>query len=132
MECDVVLRDGTTVRLRPAGRVDADRLRAFFGRLSPDSVYLRYFGAKGPEARAIDRLLAADPRDELALIAECGSAIVALAQYAREAPASSRAEAAFLVADEMQGRGLGTRLLELLAEYARSQDIRTSIAGSWA
>ena len=65
------------------------------------------------------------PHDELGLIAECGGTIVALAQYAREAPASSRAEAAFLVADEMQGRGLGTRLLELLAEYARSQHIST-------
>jgi GNAT superfamily N-acetyltransferase len=125
MECDVVLKDGTTARLRPAGRLDADRLRAFFGRLSADSVNLRYFGVKGPDASDIDRLLAADPRDEFALIAECGGAIVALAQYAREAPASSRAEAAFLVADAMQGRGLGTRLLELLAEYARGEHIRT-------
>ncbi len=79
-ECDVVLKDGTTALLRPAVPADGDRLRAFFARLSPDSVNLRYFGLRGPDQRAIDRLLAADPRDELGLLAECGGAVVALAQ----------------------------------------------------
>ena len=37
----------------------------------------------------------------------------------------SRAEAAFLVADALQGRGIGTRLLEELAEHARDHGIET-------
>jgi hypothetical protein len=36
---DVVLRDGTTMRLRPPGREDEERLIAFLARLSDESRY---------------------------------------------------------------------------------------------
>jgi len=122
-ECDVVLRDGTTARLRPLHASDAPALRTFYEQLSEESVQFRFFGHR-PAPSVIERLLVADGRDEFALIAECGGTIVALAQYARESD-SSRAEAAFLVADAMQGRGIGTRLLEQLADRARAAGIRT-------
>ena len=122
--CDVVLRDGTTARLRNLIRTDEDALRDFFRELSPDSVYFRFFGLR-PDPHAIDRALASDGTDSLALVAEAGGRIVALAQYARDQDDRSRAEAAFLVADALQGRGLGTRLLEQLAAQARTRGIRT-------
>ena len=124
-ECNVVLSDGTTVRLRPAVPSDAGSLKAFFDRLSSDTVELRYFGLRRPDAKDIDRLLTADPANKLALIAESGGAVVALAQLERDGPGSSSAEAAFLVTDAMQGHGVGTRLLERLAVYARRHNIRT-------
>src|SRR5688572_27270255 len=109
VDCDVVIRDGTTLRLRPLRGEDAASLREFVEHLSPDSVYFRFFGRPSPGM--IADLLAGDGRDAFALVAECGGHIVALAQYARYGPRSEKAEAAFLVADVMQGRGVGTRLL---------------------
>ena len=122
LDCDVVLRDGTTLRLRPLTPDDGAGLQRFLEQLSPDSVYFRFFNPR-PDPAVIARLLAADGVSEFALIAECGNAIVALAQYARFAADKTKAEAAFLVADAMQGRGVGTRLLEQLAAHARQHGI---------
>jgi succinyl-CoA synthetase alpha subunit/GNAT superfamily N-acetyltransferase len=121
-DCDVVLRDGTTLRLRPLRPDDRTALHRFLDALSPDSVYFRFFNPR-PAQAAIDRLLSAEGDDEFALIAECGGAIVALAQYASIEGQPAAAEAAFLVADAMQGRGVGTRLLEQLADHARPRGI---------
>ena len=121
IDCDVVLRDGTTLRLRPLRSDDGAALQRFLEQLSPDSVYFRFFNPR-PDQAVIARVLAADGDNEFALIAECGNAIVALAQYSRF-PDRSAAEAAFLVADAMQGRGVGTRLLEQLAEHARQRGV---------
>lgn len=126
-DCDVVLRDGTTLRLRPLRPDDGTALHRFLDDLSPDSVYFRFFNPR-PAQAAIDRLLGADGHDEFALIAECGGAIVALAQYSRIKGQPADAEAAFLVADAMQGRGVGTRLLEELADHARQRRIQTFYA----
>jgi len=42
-ERDVVLRSGSTLRLRPIRPHDAPALLAFYQRLSPDSLYFRFF-----------------------------------------------------------------------------------------
>ena len=41
---DVVLRDGSTLRLRPPTRADLDAVIAFFSGLSPESMFLRFHG----------------------------------------------------------------------------------------
>ena len=41
---DVILRDGTTLRLRSPGPDDADALLAFFIGLSQESLYRRFHG----------------------------------------------------------------------------------------
>jgi acetyl coenzyme A synthetase (ADP forming)-like protein len=136
-DCDVVLRDGTTLRLRPLRQGDAAALKQFCGGLSPESVYSRFFNLRSLDAEC-ERLLRADPEDEFVLVAESHGGIVALAQFVRLADDRSRAsgpgasgsgtsrakaEAAFLVADSMQGRGVGTRLLEQLGVEARRRGI---------
>ena len=42
-QADVVLRDGSTVHVRPVRAEDAGAVRAFFERLSPRSIALRFF-----------------------------------------------------------------------------------------
>jgi acetate---CoA ligase (ADP-forming) len=123
LDCDVVLRDGATVRLRPVTAADREALRRFLERLSPESIYFRFFNPR-PTHEALERLFTAAPSDTFALVADCGSEVVALAQYSRLAQDTAAAEAAFLVGDAMQGRGVGTRLLEQLADHAREQGIR--------
>ena len=125
---DVVLRDGTTLRLRPPRRADAQELVGFLRRLSPDSLYMRFHGTVSVGPRTVESTLDPDWVERGALVGEAaGGRIVALGSYARlREPAV--AEAAFAVADELQGKGVGTRLLEQLAEIAGDVGIEWLLA----
>ena len=128
---DVVLRDGTTMRLRPPLRDDADRVIAFLEHLSDQSRYLRFHGYAKPGPRLVEPMLDPDwvERGALAgMIADAeGERVVALGSYVRlRDPA--RAEVAFAVADELQGKGVGTRLLEQLADEAGRVGIESFLA----
>ena len=120
-ERDVVLRDGTTMRLRPPTHDDEARVIAFLENLSEESRYLRFHGFTKPSPRLVEPMLDPDWLERGALAGtiadEAGERVVALGSYMRlRDPA--RAEVAFAVADELQGKGVGTRLLEQLAEEA--------------
>lgn len=122
-ERDVLLADGGTVHVRPIRPTDAQGLEAFHGRLSADSVYFRYFSPKPSlTAQQVEHLTTVDHRDRVALVAEVGDRLLGVARYEREGSTDS-AEAAFLVNDEEQGRGIGTALLELLAAAGRERGI---------
>ena len=118
---DVLLRDGSTLRLRAPGPEDLDDLKAFYGRLSPESRYLRFHGHGRVDVAAAD-YANADGDDRVALIGRQGDRVVAAAGYdvLREPGA---AEVAFAVADDFQGRGAATRLLEQLAAIAAERGI---------
>ncbi|MFW6090036.1 MAG: N-acetyltransferase family protein, partial [Gemmatimonadota bacterium] len=82
---DVVLRDGSTVRVRPARDEDEAGLLAFLRELSPDSVARRFAGSLSTERlreRASD-MAAADGDGTFALVATSGDdRIVGHAVYA--------------------------------------------------
>ena len=128
---DVILRDGSTLRLDAPGNDDGPALLAFFAALSPESAFQRFHGfpSLGPEL--VDPFLSPDWRERGSLIGSLGrgdeTRIVALASYVRLRDPLS-AEVAFAVADELQGRGVGTRLLEQLAALARREGIEQFIA----
>ena len=128
---DVILRDGSTLRLRPPRRGDADALLSFFGALSERSTYLRFHGFPSFSAELVAPDLDPDWTERGALIGslrEDGEErIVALASYVRLRDPTC-AEVAFTVADELQGHGVGTRLLEQLAEPAAAAGIETFVA----
>ena len=118
---DVLLRDGSTLRLQAAAPADLDDVSEFFDGLSPDSRYMRFhsYGRSDVAARAAAE--AAGP-DRAALIGRHDGRIVAVAGFdgLREPRA---AEVAFAVADEWQHRGAATRMLEQLAEIAGERGI---------
>jgi acetyl coenzyme A synthetase (ADP forming)-like protein len=120
---DVVLRDGSTLALRAASRADVPALVEFFAELSKESRYFRFLGSPKLDEGTVERLLPPDRSRGYAMVGECAGRIVAFAGYNRN-PGAERAEVAFAVADSLQGRGVGTRLLERLAEIARSEGIR--------
>lgn len=122
-ESDVVLIDGGTAHIRPIRADDAEQIRALHSRLSPQSIYFRFFSPlpKLPEAQ-LHRLVEVDYRDRFALVAELDGAVVAVARYDRVKDPHS-AEVAFVVEDQHQGRGLATVMLEHLAAVARSHGI---------
>jgi acetyl coenzyme A synthetase (ADP forming)-like protein len=128
---DVILRDGRTLRLRPPRAADAGRLLAFLAGLSERSLYQRFHGfpSLGPELVA--PLLDPDFVQRGALLGTFGEGreerVVALANWVRLRDPRC-AEVAFVVADELQGLGAGTRLLEQLAETAAAAGIGTFLA----
>jgi acetyl coenzyme A synthetase (ADP forming)-like protein len=123
-ESDVVLSDGGTVRIRPIRPDDERRLLGLYERLSDESLYLRFFSpVPAPTAAHLERLTTVDYDAHMALVAQLGDDIVAVARYDRTD--TDEAEVAFSVQDDQQGRGLGTLLLEHLAVVARSNGITT-------
>jgi acetyl coenzyme A synthetase (ADP forming)-like protein len=123
-ESDVVLTDGGTVHLRPIRPTDDAGLLGLFHRLSKESVYLRFFSpVSAPTEAQLHHFTHVDYEDRMALVAELGDEIVAVARYDRP-PDAEQAEVAFTVQDDQQGRGLATIMLEHLAAVARTHGIR--------
>ena len=118
---DVLLRDGSTLRLQTPTPVDYEDIKAFYDGLSPESRYLRFhgFGRTDTVARADAE---ASGVDRLALLGRHDGRVVAVAGYdgLRE---PGVAEVAFAVADDDQRRGIGMRMLEQLAEIAADRGI---------
>ncbi len=128
---DVILRDGTTLRLRPPRHDDADGLLSFFSGLSERSRYLRFHGIPSLRPELVEPLLEPDWEDRGALLGtftnDGREEVVAVANYVRlRDPAL--AEAAFAVADAYQRRGVGTRLLEQLARRAAGVGVERFLA----
>ena len=129
---DVLLRDGRTLRLRPPRAADVDAVVEFFSGLSERSFYQRFHGAPQISRRLAEPFLDPDWNDRGSYAGVVAGAdgeerIVALAGYVRLRDPST-AEVAFAVADELQGYGVGTRLLEQLARRARAAGIERFVA----
>ena len=118
---DVMLRDGSPLRLRTPTPEDYEDIKSFYDALSQESLYMRFSGYTRTELPA--RLDAeADGDARVVLIGWRGDRVVATGSYdcLRE-PAV--AEVAFTVADDLQGRGVATRILEQLAEIGAEHGI---------
>ena len=123
-DSDVVLRDGSTLRLRPARPSDEASVRTMFARLSSASLYARFFHIPKLPHLNVSSLLGADPDRAFTLIGELHGEPCALAGYTRDPLKPDHAEVAFVTSDAIQGRGVATRMLEILAEIARRHRFR--------
>ena len=124
---DVILRDGSTLRLRPPRSSDAAALLEFFGGLSRQSLYYRFHGFPAVGERLVEAFVDPDWHERGHLVGELGGRVIALASYVRLREPKA-AEVAFLVADEFQRRGIGTRMLEQLARRAGAVGIERFLA----
>lgn len=118
---DVILSDGSSLRLREPSPEDYEEIRAFYEGLSLESRYRRFHGLGRTDLAARD-LAEASGEVRVALIARQGGRLVAVASYdlLREQGA---AEVAFAVADDFQRRGAATRMLEQLAAVAAARGV---------
>jgi acyl-CoA synthetase (NDP forming)/GNAT superfamily N-acetyltransferase len=118
---DVVLIDGTTLRLRPSKPEDREQIERFHNEsLSDTSAYMRFLGLRPHLSEAfIDSLTDFQPSSHVTLVGVRARTVVAVGSYfpSREPGA---VEVAFAVLDSLQGLGIGTLMLEDLASIAKA------------
>jgi hypothetical protein len=91
----VILRDGSTLYLRPIQREDEERLLALFSRLSPRAICLSFHHVlKQLPKQEARRLCTVDYENAFALVATVGEGveerIVAVGRYYRPPPGEMR------------------------------------------
>ena len=118
---DVLLRDGSTLRLQASTPADFEDIKAFYDGLSSESRYLRFHGFARTDIVARAEADASGV-DRLALLARHDGRVVATAGY-EGLWEPGVAEVAFAVADELHRHGIGTRMLEQLAAIAAERGI---------
>ncbi len=128
---EVSTPEGTYV-VRPIRPEDAAALLAFHHRLSPGSIYRRYFSVH-PDLSADElvHLTNVDYVDRLAFVVTRDLELAGVGRYDR-LPGTTRAEVAFIVEDAHQHRGLGAALLDHLAAAAWERGITMLIAETLA
>ena len=128
LEEEVSLADGHGLWLRPIRPEDEPALIAWFHKLSPEAVRLRFFAPlKELTHQAAARLTQIDYDRELALVlAEHGSPgaaeLYAIGRIVAD-PDNEQAEFALTVRDDVAGRGFGTLLMHRLIAHARRRGV---------
>jgi acetyltransferase len=129
---DWKLNDGTPVTLRPIRPEDEPMMARFHETLSERSVYLRYFCSLSLSTRVeherLVRICFASYDRGFALVADRTNPqssqheILGVGRFS--AVSTTEAEAAVLVSDQWQGRGLGTELLASIVRVARAESFQ--------
>lgn len=121
-----MLRDGSSVTVRSVGQDDAASLQTFLTGLCENSLRLRFFTGGANVADAA-HWAACTPADRYGLLAHDQSGVlVAHAVYVQLD--QTRAEVAVEVADHLQGRGLGTILMQRIGAVAQERGITHFVA----
>ena len=137
----IALRDGTVVTIRPIRPDDAPRLQAGFLRLSPQTVYMRFLATFSELSDEQARQFATvDYHNRMAFVGAIPDAeaapskppeerLIFVARYSMVGlQEPGVAEAAVVVSDDFQNRGLGTIALDRLIRYARLHGVTTILA----
>lgn len=124
----VRLQDGLRVVIREIRPSDRVLLENSHGRFSDESMRRRFLAPKPRLSnRELRYLTEVDGHDHYAIVAvpldDAGS-IVGVARFIRAHGDPETAEAAIIVADDLQGHGLGKRMAHQLADAGRDRGIR--------
>ncbi len=123
----MTLRNGASVRLRAIRPGDEPRLLALCRRLSPGTVYQRFFSSRPLRPEEAHALANVDYRRRMAVVAEIDDAgqepeLIGVAQYGPSNEGST-ADIGLVVADGWQGLGLGSLLLEEILRAGEQRGI---------
>jgi GNAT superfamily N-acetyltransferase len=123
-----VLKNGSSVHVRPTRASDLEAIQELFHRLSPEDVYTRFFtNLSSLSISNAQHLCSVSYEQEMAFLVVTGDSereiVVASACYYVN-PSTNLADVAFMTHPEWQGLGLGSLLQSRLAEYARARGVR--------
>ena len=125
-ETEVLLKDGSRIVLRPIRSDDIEGWLGFVSRISRRTKYLRFHSLPKLGRDDAIRFCTVDYNNTFAFVAEVRGDqrkdIVAIGRYYR-LPKRHSAEVAFAIEDAYQGKGIGTKLVEWLANVARENGI---------
>src|SRR5690242_10108120 len=126
-----MLRDGRSIEIRSLRRTDVEDLKTAVAHTSADSMRRRFFGPKRYfSEQEIAYFVNIDFVTQVALVATTEQdgkhAIVAGGRYVLLEP--GLAEVAFVVVDDYQGYGIGTKLMRHLVSIAREAGLRNLVA----
>jgi protein lysine acetyltransferase len=118
-------RDGTDLLLRPVLPGDSARTLQGHVRFSAETLYRRFMSARVPSPALMDYLAEVDYVDHFVWVVTDGEdgPVIADGRFVRDPHDPTLAEIAFTVADQYQGRGIGTVLFAALAVAARLDGI---------
>jgi len=115
------------IALRPIRPDDKELLVAGHGRLSDRSVYQRFLSPKPRlSASELRYLTEVDQVDHVALVAVLARSpetLVGVGRWVRDEQHRDEAEIAIVIADDLQGRGVGTLIGRALAEAALERGV---------
>jgi acetyl coenzyme A synthetase (ADP forming)-like protein len=127
-ETEILLKDGSKILLRPIKEDDVERWLDFISRLSDRTKYLRFHSVPKLGREDAIRFCSVNYDNAFAFVAEVlrdqRRDIIAIGRYYR-IPYKPSAEVAFVIEDAYQGKGIGTKLMEWLANVARDNGITT-------
>ncbi|MGZ4129304.1 MAG: bifunctional acetate--CoA ligase family protein/GNAT family N-acetyltransferase [Actinomycetota bacterium] len=126
LESDVVLRDGSTVHIRPVRPEDRTLVEDYLMGLSPETRRLRFWSQAIDVGTLAKQVVDADYDNHLTLLVLHGEEMVGGAQYLRAD--ARRAEISLSVSDAWQGRGIGSILVGQLAQAASPRGIGIFVA----
>jgi acetate---CoA ligase (ADP-forming) len=127
--CEAVLRDGESILIRALRPADKLLLQDLFGRMSPRSVHFRFMSARRElSEKELAYMTDVDFTGHVALGAVSRTSgqerLVGVGRYiVLDGDGERTAEVAFEVADQEQGRGIGTILLEHLSRIAQPSGV---------
>ncbi len=132
LETKMVSKDGQKLLVRPIQATDEEMLSDMFYDLSDQTVINRFFSMlKSMPHRQLQEFCNVDYETEMSFVVIKGARprqkIVGLGSYHLN-PATHRAEIAFLVADDFQGKGIGTFLMHNLVKVAKIKKIKGLMA----
>ncbi len=123
---------GVAIIVREIRPDDASALRWGFDHLSAQSRHQRFLVPKpkisSGEVRYLTQIDGTDHFALVAVLADDPEMIVGVARFVRSRDDPAVAEMAIVIADELQGQGLGKRMGLLVADAARERGIERFVA----
>lgn len=115
----------TTYRVRPMRPADANLYPGFLARVTPEDLRMRFLvPTRSLSDETIVRLSQLDYNRDIAFVAlePNTSELAAIVRYSAD-PDHETGEYSVIVRSDLQGHGLGTAMMRLLIEYARTEGL---------
>ena len=126
---NVRLKNGIEIVFRAIRHGDKERMHELFDSFSPQTVYFRFFAPIGVMTdEALEHYLDVDFVHAVAIVASVRKGgkehLIAVARYYADEKKPEMAEYAIVVADDWQGRGVGTKLMKHLCRVAKGRGVK--------